>query len=161
MASNWEQIQHNGVPARKYPDGSIRNEKGQMLQPIPGKHTITQADASKLASRRYELKRKIIAEAANEAVQRGDFRLAYGDMAYVAEIGYNAQLKAQNVDDPKQIDAARFLLQETGISEVQAKGETPTADSATVQIFIAQYIASLSSRPDEQLHDTIDGEVTE
>jgi len=132
--SNWEQIHlQDGTVARRYPDGSIRNERGH---PIPGTkipnngHEITHENARAFASRRLELKRETIAAAANEAVARADFKQNYGDMAYIAELGYYAQLKAQNIDDPKQIDAARFLIQETGIAEAR----TPETVNNTMNV---------------------------
>jgi len=115
-----------GTEARRYRDGSIRNERGYMLKPLPGKHTITKADASALANKLHEKKRMVIAEAANKAVERGDLRLQYGSMAYVAEIADAMQKKATNIDDPKMVDAARFLIQETGLGEK----ETARADNA-------------------------------
>ena len=134
--SNWEQITlQDGTVARQYPDGSIRNERGW---PVPGTkipnggHEITRENTREYAGMYLEKKRATIAAAANAAVQRGDFKVAYGDMAFVAEIGYHAQLKAQNVDDPKQIDAARFLLQETGLSEKAAQAEQQADDPLRV-----------------------------
>ena len=160
--SNWEQITlQDGTVARQYPDGSIRNERGHMVVPLPGKHVITQADASALARRGHELKRQILAESANAAVQRGDFKLAYGSMAYVAEIGYSAQLKAQNVDDPKQIDAARFLLQETGLSEKAAQAEAQADDPLRmIGAMALEYIKQRMTIP-INVHATNSGETLE
>ena len=162
-ASNWEQITlQDGREARKYPDGSIRNERGHMIEPLPGKHTITQEDASQLSALGREKKRAIMAEAANEAVQRGDFKTKYGGMAFAAEIAYNAQLKSQNIDDPKQIDAGRFVLQETGISERQAQSDGPNPADDPVRalgVLALEYIRTRqqqSAEPTilEQIHET-------
>src|SRR5688572_25771642 len=101
MAGNWEQITHQGQPARLYPDGSIRNERGH---PLPGTkipndgHEITHDNAREMLLRRHELKRAVIQEAANSAVQRADFKVQHGDLAFVAEIAYNAQIKATTPD---------------------------------------------------------------
>lgn len=110
----YEVIEHDGQPARLYPDGAIRNERGHFIVQHPQAHTITTEDARAIGARKQERKRAILAASALSAVERGDLRLAYGDDAWIAEIGQAMQRKATNIDDPKMVDAARFLMKETG-----------------------------------------------
>ncbi len=100
-----------------------------------GKPTTAIADSSQaadLARRRHERKREVIASAAAAAVERDDYRAKYGDDAWIAAIAEAAYIKATTPDDPKAIDAARFLLQETGLSE--AKQPQTQGDAVTVTL---------------------------
>lgn len=98
-------------------------EKGRIVaNPGGGTHAITAENSSAYHARRKEKRRALIREAANEAVQRADFKIRFGDDAYIAEIIFAAQQKATNIDDPKQIEASRFVLTESGESIQQAAG---------------------------------------
>lgn len=77
---------------------------------------ITSDRARELVNIREQKRREIAREAANAAVQRGDFTAKHGEMAFFAEIVSAAQSKATNIDDPKMIEAARFVLAATGES---------------------------------------------
>jgi hypothetical protein len=113
--------------------GPIRDRKtGRIVgNPGGGRYAITQQNASAYARRRAERRRQVIAEAANAAVERGDYRERYDDMAFVAAIAEAQYIKATTPDDPKSTAAANFLLEQAGISAKQhaEQGpETPTAD---------------------------------
>lgn len=128
MDNNEEQkykvIDYQGRPARLYPDGSIRNERGHMLAPLPGgAPPISSANARALADIRNEQRRRLMREAANAAVQRADFAARYGGDAYLAEMAYAAQIKATTIDDPKMIEAARWLTQMTGEADEAGGGD--------------------------------------
>jgi hypothetical protein len=85
---------------------------------------LTSAEASALRAKRTEKRRQVIKQAANAAVQRADFHAAYGEDAYIAAIIETAMLKATTPDDPKAIEAGRFILTEAGETDKQ------TAESA-------------------------------
>lgn len=115
---------------RVYKNGALFDkDKGRIVgmdKDLAEKNTlITKDNTAEFLSKRLTLKRNIIAEAANNAVERGDMRNKYGDEAWLAAIAENAMIKATTPDDPKSIDAARFLLQETGLSDKQAQSEPP------------------------------------
>jgi hypothetical protein len=93
---------------------------------------LTSAEASALGQRKYQRKREVIAAAAAAAVERGDYRAAYGDDAWIAAIAEAQYIKATTPDDPKSTDAARFLLQETGLSERDAASQPPAAVTLTL-----------------------------
>jgi uncharacterized protein YaaQ len=84
----------------------------------------TADDARAVSNARHARKRQVIAQAANEAVERGDYRQRYGDLAFVAALAETAFIKATTADDPKAIEAARFLLRETGLAEADATDTT-------------------------------------
>ena len=81
---------------------------------------MTSADAAQLASRKQELKRKRIeagAAAAVEAQMPGVFTGDDGD--WIEAVAQQVAYKALDKLDPKQVDAARFLLTEAGLSEAK------------------------------------------
>lgn len=78
---------------------------------------LTSAGAAQLATLRTDRKRAVVREAANNAVQRADYRAKYGDYAYLAAITEAAMLKATTPDDPKAIEAGRWIVREAGDSE--------------------------------------------
>ena len=94
------------------------------------------AKASALATARQQLKRQVVAQAANAAVERQQWRTDYGDNAWIAAIADNAMVKATTPDDPKAIDAARFLLQEAGLAE-QRQAPLVQAESITLNVLVA------------------------
>ena len=139
-------------------------DKGRIVaNPGGGSHAITSERAIEFAQLRIDRKRQAIAQAANEAVESGDLRARFGDMAFVADIARVAMMKATTPDDPKAIDAARFLLQEAGISDKQGQAVeqgqtlgamadiiTRLADFASVLVPITinnQYLSSADVSP--------------
>lgn len=133
IEQKFQSIEFQGKPARLYPDGSIRNERGHMLQPLPGgADQITPADARTLAYARHEKRRAAVRAAANAAVQRADYHAAFGDLAYVAAITETQMIKATTPDDPKSTEAARWLMRESGEGEDAAgaagAGAVPLAE---------------------------------
>ena len=100
---------------------------------------ITSENAAEFVARRVERKREIIAQAANEAVERDDYKLKYGGDAWIAAITEAQYIKATTPDDPKATDAARFLLQEAGISERQA---IPQADAPQLASLLGSVAAA-------------------
>ena len=95
------------------------------------------SQARDYARRRHERKREIIAAAAADAVERDDYRLAYGGDAWIAAIAATQYIKATTPDDPKSTDAARFLLQETGLSDKQQADDGGRPQSTTDAAIIA------------------------
>ena len=150
----YEVIEHEGQPARLYPDGAIRNERGHFIVQHPQAHTITTEDARAIGARKQERKREILQAAALAAVERNDLRAAYGNDAWLAEIGQAMQRKATNIDDPKMVDAARFLLKETGNADVE------TGSAGDVLGGMAELLRELAAfaRAVPPKADVIDGE---
>jgi hypothetical protein len=137
-----------------------------------GQVTTAIADSSQArdyAQRRHQRKRDIIAAAAAAAVERDDYRLSYGGDAWIAAIAETQYIKATTPDDPKSTDAARFLLQETGLSEKQQQDTSDKPQSATDTAIVAlinamtQAIASNgfdNSNYRKHPGDVVDGDAT-
>ena len=86
--------------------------------------SLSNVQASELRAKRTEKRIRIAREAANMAVQRADFTEKYAGDAYIVEIIHAAQQKATNIDDPKMIEAARFVLAATGESIDGSQGDS-------------------------------------
>ena len=110
---------------------------------------ITSEYSTQLQQARHDRKRAVVQAAANEAVERDDWRLIHGDMAFVAAIANTAMLKATTPDDPKAIEAARFLLRESGLSQ-DADVEGKQANESALAALGREAIAHLIARAQEQ-----------
>ena len=127
-----------------YGEGQIvRGPGGRFLPGTTSPSPITRENAQARSQARLAKKRKLIADAANDAVERDDYRARFGDWAFVAEIGAAAQRKATNIEDPKQIDAARFLLQEAGLSEPRQAPTEAQANESVLASFGREGLAAL------------------
>lgn len=83
---------------------------------------LTRDKARDMVRARVEKKRKAVAEAANDAVQRGDLRVKYGDTAYIAEIA-QAQMQIATTPDAGKaaVMAASWIVEHSGMSEKQVE----------------------------------------
>src|SRR5512146_2176173 len=97
-----------------------------IANPGGGTKAITSERSLELHQLRRERKRAVVQAAANEAVENMVLRRQYGDDAYIAALVQAAMIKATNIDDPKMIDAARFVMQESGQAET-ANDAQPSA----------------------------------
>lgn len=172
----WEPITlDDGTEARKYPDGSIRNERGHMVVPLPGKHTITQADASTLANKRRELKYQRAQAGANRAlaalrdreydektkkwVDVGPKWENPQDLDYVEAIAEAQTAQALLVGDPSSTKAAEWVMRHTGQDERQARedGSESTADGVRRLIADLAAIARRVEAEEQKSADIVDG----
>lgn len=99
-----------------------------VANPGGGTAAITAETSSAYHARRQELKRQALAAAANAAAEQlSSVRGPYfsGDLAFVSAIGETMMQKAADPKDVKAVDAARFLLQETGLAEAKQAQEQP------------------------------------
>jgi hypothetical protein len=166
MATNYEVIEHEGKQARRYSDGSIRNERGHMLAPLPGAHTISKEDASTLALRKQERKRQRIEAGALAAVQDKLPDAFTGDDGdWIEAVAQQVAYKALDRLDPKQVDAARFLLTEAGIAEAKQPVQATSAEAVTdILREVASIAASLAAAShgfdngNYRKHDVIDAD---
>jgi hypothetical protein len=91
----------------------------------PASHTvITQENATDLNRRRLELKRERLLVGAARTLERGGDWDTPNDLDVVEALGEAVMMKALNPDSAKQVDAARFILQETGLAEAQQPAGT-------------------------------------
>jgi len=105
-------------------------KKRIVANPGGGNKAFTSETASAALELRQQQKRNVLARAANAVAMQGggvDGRSLSGDFAFVEAIGEAMTMKALSVNDPKAVDAARFIFSETGISEKQAQAEQAQA----------------------------------
>ena len=121
------------LPARHkvLKNGSIYDlDKGRIVAVKPElavKNTlITAENSAEYHSLAQSRRRELLKAAAASAVENDGLKRLHGSDAWIAEIGIAMQRKATNIDDPKMVDAARFLFQETEIGVRQAVPEAQT-----------------------------------
>lgn len=120
---------------------------------------ITTETAGALQARGVELKREAMRRAANRVAAQGgsvDGSEMRGDLAFVEAIGEAMTMKALTVNDPKAVDAARFVYLEAGIAERQQT----TADIQPNDA-IGQALLTLIQHITASSRDIIDGTVSE
>ena len=140
----YEDIEYNGKPARKYPDGSIRDEKGHWLELHPAAIPADSERGLAMVNRKLERKRERIQAGALAAVRDKlpDKFDGLGD-DWVEAIAEAVTYKALDRLDPKQVDAARFLLQETGLSEPKQVQNAPIQAQNVYILQVEEYVARL------------------
>jgi hypothetical protein len=117
---------------------------------------ITSETASDFHAQRQEKKRSTLMRAANAVAEQGggvDGRLLTGDMAYVEAIGEAMTMKALTVNDPKAVDAARFIFKETGISDEHTEKPGNTTNILVVDADVRRALELLKNMQDAQLHE--------
>lgn len=124
----------DGETINIYESGAHYNVTRKHLVKAPEQHAITPAKSMQYKEEIAERKREAIIRGAGRAldkVQPGEWTLP--NAVDVAEALAEAiTLKALNPDNPKQVDAARFIMQEAGISESQTKPNTDAQQFAPV-----------------------------
>jgi hypothetical protein len=111
--------------------------KGRIVSSKNVTTKITSERSVEMQSRRQELKRQAMIRAANRVAEQGgsvngsEFK---GDMAFVEAITESMTMKALTVNDPKAVDAARFIYQETAIAETRTGDSEPGNQDALAVI---------------------------
>ena len=158
----------NELPAnyRVYKNGAIFDkDKGRIvaLRPeLAEKNTqITKENTSEMAARRLEKKRSRIEAGAMAAVEEKLPDAFTGDDGdWIEAVAQQVAHKALDPNDPKQVDAARFLLQEAGLSDARQQPATPAeavGDILRELAAVAREIAEATRRDDA---DIVDGTAT-
>ena len=116
-------------------NGAIYDKSRHRIVANPGGGTkaFTSESAGAAVELRMTQKREALTRAANAVAMQGggvDGRELHGDMAFVEAIGEAMTMKALTVNDPKAVDAARFLFSEIGISEQRGTGGVDDTDIA-------------------------------
>jgi hypothetical protein len=116
----YEVIEWEGRQARRYPDGAIRNEKGQAIA-LPPKlaiHAITSENARDMTRLAITKKRETVLRAANKMVQNRELIAEFGDMAYIAEATQTMQQLATTPEAGKSaVMAYESLIKHSGMGE--------------------------------------------
>ena len=147
MATVIETVERDGRSIRVYDNGMERDaDTGRIVKPPP--HTII-ADserATELHRRRQELKRERILAGAARTLERGGEWSTPDDLDVVEALGEAVMMKALNPDNAKQVDAARFILQEAGLSASQERGDQDPQQPGNTQLILL--LAELTQRDD-------------
>ena len=151
-----------------FKNGALYDKKTKrivgMRKDLAVKNTlITSSNAAEMQSLAQSRRRELLKAAAASAVESSTLRNLHGSDAWIVEIGAAMQRKATNIDDPKMVDAARFLFQETEIGVRQAVPEAQTVthvhqmDDAT-RILLERIAKAQAGLP---AGDVVDGETVE
>jgi hypothetical protein len=150
---------------RRLKNGAIydMDKKRIVANPGGGLAAFDPDTARQAQARKQERKRETIQAAANAAVENEQLTRTHGDMAFVAAVAQTAYLKATTPDDPKAIDAARFLLQEAGIAEQKQAAEQPAAGGARLTLDISaetaeQLVQALLAEQQRRQAGTVDAQ---
>ena len=163
--AKWKPIEHEGKPARLYPDGSVRNERGHWLTAHPAGHTITHEDASKLQAAKVAKKRARVQAGALAYIQRKDPD-TWGEATdddWVEAVAEAQAEQAMRVGDPGMTRAADWLMTHAGMAEPKQAQEagTETLDAlAGVLREIAHFAASVAGTSSMRA-DAVDAEAVD
>jgi len=119
-------------------------DKGRIVaNPGGGKYAITSETASEFHAKRQERKREAIIRGANAVAAEGG-KYDGTDLDFIEAIAEVQTIKALNPDDPKSTDAARFILQESGLAEAKQVQATPAEAVTDILREVASIAASLA-----------------
>ncbi len=105
----------------EYDTGLIRNaDTGRVVKPGTSQ-MITTENASAYQRRRKELSRQMVREVAGKHVEAQKYTLERGDLAYKAAIIEKVMDKAMRPSDPKQVEAAKFIISQAGDDDSEDK----------------------------------------
>jgi hypothetical protein len=146
MANVIRTDDRDGRPVLVYDNGMEKyGDTGHLIRPPTGA-LITAENSLAYHRARKDKKRAVVLQAANESLAvRRDKVEQYGELAFLAAITESAMLKATNSKDPKQIEAARFVLSETGMAETIGD-EDPGAGDGDNRPRVLVLLAALERR---------------
>jgi hypothetical protein len=151
MANVIRTDDRDGRPVLVYDNGMEKyGDTGHLIRP-PTASLITSDTASDFHRARKDKKRAVVLQAANEsaAVKREHVE-RFGELAFLGALTESAMLKATNSKDPKQIEAARFVLSESGLAETigdEDPGAGPGDNRPRVLVLLAEM--ERRRRPDD------------
>jgi hypothetical protein len=122
MATVIDTVEKDSRTILVYDNGMERDaDTGHMVRPPAAALITTTEKANELQRKRLELKRERLAAGAARTLERtGEWEMP-SDLDVVEAIGEAVMLKALDPKNAKQVDAARFILDEAGFSERQAR----------------------------------------
>jgi hypothetical protein len=124
MAAVVETVERDGKSVLIYDNGMEKDATtGKLMRPPTAALIRTTEQANDYLRRRQELKRERILAGAAKTLERGDWEKAT-DLDVVEAISEAVMMKALNPDNAKQVDAARFILTESGLAEAQQQTGT-------------------------------------
>lgn len=96
---------------------------------VTRKHLVKAPESAMITHEKSREFKKVLADKKREALVKGAARVLERSgewetpnaLDMVEAIGEAVMLKALNPENPKQVDAARFMMQEAGLAETQTK----------------------------------------
>jgi hypothetical protein len=159
MATIVDTYEKDGETINVYESGVHYNvSKGRLIKAAPDAK-FTPETSRKAKERLAELKREALLRGAAEALEKTGEWNAPNNLDVVEAIGEAVMRKALNSDNPKQVDAARFILQEAGMSETQTKSSEDGQQIGAVGDALSQILGFLrdAMATNDQQRDVIDG----
>ncbi len=141
MATVIDTVEREGRTIRVYDNGMERDaHTGHMVHPPASAKITTTEKSNELLRRRYELKRERVLAGAAKTLERDGNWETPNDLDVVEALAEAVMMKALNPDNAKQVDAARFILQEAGLSAAQEQRDQPIDQpgSPTLILLLAQ-----------------------
>lgn len=108
------------------------DKKRIVANPGGGTTAITSETASQLHARRQELKQQRIMAGAAKVLERSGEWEVPNDLDVVEAIGEAVALSALDPTSKKQIDAAKFILSESGLSVANSRRENEPPPSGSI-----------------------------
>lgn len=125
------------------------DKKRIVANPGGGTTAITSETASEYHARRRELKQQRIMAGAAKILERSGEWTTPDDMDVVEAIGEAVALSALDPTSKKQIDAAKFILTEAGLSVANSQRENASAPPGSIS-FAPDALAELIQRLDAE-----------
>lgn len=162
----YQVIEHNGKPARLYPNGAIRNERGQLLVKPPfAAQTITSDTAHDMIAAREAKRRRLYAIGAQRAVQDTRLIEEFGADAHIVERAVTMQTLATTPNAGKvSVMAAAHLDKAQGLigERVDSDAAQTVANAAAVGVAVASVMERvLRDVMQAQQGDVVDGEAAD
>lgn len=149
MATVVETVERNGEIINIYENGAEYSVTRKCLVKGPRFALITTENASALNRRRRELKQERLMLGAVDRLMNGRTDRIPDDLDVVQALGSAAMARAMdtNIKNNKQIDAMRFLLHETGLSEEQQSPAAPgTINVVVMSDDVFRFLRDVRSR---------------
>lgn len=135
-------------------------DKGRIVaNPGGGNSAFTPETSLKAKERLAELKREAVIRGAARALEKTGEWDTPSDVDVIEAISEAVTMKALNPDNPKQVDAARFVFQESGMAESQPKPSD--SDQQFAEISGALFAVLDVLRDAIQPREIVDGTVTD
>jgi len=149
MAVVIKEETREGVKVLVYDNGMERNAATGRIIRSGDTQRITKENSHAFHRARREKKRAVILEAVNESM-KDEVKEKYGEFAFVAAVAASAMVKATTPHDPKSIEAARWLMNETGLGESDPDDSDSGAGAPAMPARIVVLLAELARRDDAQ-----------
>jgi hypothetical protein len=152
-------IEREGRTIAIYDNGMERDVEANRIIKPPAGASFTPETSLEAKKRLAELKREAIMRGAARTLDRDEKWENTNKLDVVEAIAEAVMMKALNPDSAKQVDAARFILQEGGMAETLAKGNESAQQSGDLHVVlmqlatIAQAINNSTTRHDSQVID--------